>query len=215
MAVTLGDLAAEHGACGTVDVADRGFDHHRLAFLERRLGLFDQFVIKGPVQLVVLLLAMEAGDLGSGLRIVDDARKIEAMGLPVLGRLADVQAIDPSDHLLDGTEAHRRHDLAQFLGDEQEVVDHVLGLADETLAQHRVLGGDAGRAGVEMALAHHQAPFRDQRRGGEAELVGTEQGTDGDVAPGPQAAVDLDANTPAQIVHHQRLVGFGEADFPG
>jgi hypothetical protein len=77
-----------------------------------------------------------------------------------------------------------RHDLAHFLGDEEEVVDDVLGLAGEALAQHRVLRRDADRAGVEMALAHHDAAGRDQRRGGEAELVGAEQRADHDVAAG-------------------------------
>jgi hypothetical protein len=83
------------------------------------------------------------------------------------------------------------HHLAHFFGDEEEVVDDVLGLALEALAQHRVLRGDADRAGVEMALAHHDAAGRDQRRGGEAELVGAEQRADDDVAAGAQAAVDL------------------------
>ncbi len=108
----------------------------------------------------------------------------------------------------------RRHQLAHFLGDEEEEVDDVLGLAGEALAQHRVLGGDADRAGVEMALAHHDAAGRDQRRGGEAELVGAEHGADHDVAPGADAAVDLHRDAAAQAVGDQRLVGLGEADLP-
>jgi hypothetical protein len=91
----------------------------------------------------------------------------------------------------------------------------VLGRALEALAQHRVLGGDAHRAGVEVALAHHDAAGRDQRRGGEAELVGAQQRADDHVAAGAQAAVDLQRNARAQAVEHQRLVGFGKADFPG
>jgi hypothetical protein len=107
-----------------------------------------------------------------------------------------------------------RHDLAQFFGDEEEVVDHVLGLAGEALAQHRVLRGDADRAGVEVALAHHDAAGRDQRRGGKAELVGAQQRADRHVAAGAQAAVDLHRDAAAQVVEHQRLLGFGKADFP-
>ena len=80
-----------------------------------------------------------------------------------------------------------RHQLAHFLGDEEEIVDDVLGLAGEALAQHRVLRRDADRAGVQMALAHHDAAGGDQRRRREAELVGAEQRTDDDVAAGPQA----------------------------
>ena len=110
--------------------------------------------------------------------------------------------------------AHRGHHLAHFFGDEEEEVDDVLGLALEALAQHRVLRRDADRAGVEVALAHHDAAGRDQRRGREAELVGAEQRADHDVAAGADAAVDLHRDAPAQPVGDERLVGFGEADLP-
>ena len=58
-------------------------------------------------------------------------------------------------------------------------------------------------------------PGDDQRRGGEAELVGPEQGADDHVAPGAHAAVDLHRDAPAQAVEHQGLVGLGQADLPG
>ena len=91
----------------------------------------------------------------------------------------------------------------------------MLGRAGEARAQHRVLGGDADRAGVEMAFAHHDAAGGDQRRGREAEFVGAEHGGDRDVAAGAQAAVGLDDDPAAQAVEHQRLLGLGEADLPG
>ena len=83
------------------------------------------------------------------------------------------------------------------------------------LRERRVLGGDAHRAGVQVALAHHDAAHGDQRRGGEAELLGAQQRGDDDVAAGLQLAVRLDADAAAQVVHHQHLLGFGEAEFPG
>ena len=88
------------------------------------------------------------------------------------------------------------------------------GCAGEALAQHRVLGGDPDRAGVEVALAHHDAAGRDQRRGRKAELVGAEQRADHDVAAGADAAVDLHGDAAAQPVGDERLVGFGEPDLP-
>ena len=115
---------------------------------------------------------------------------------------------------LERAEAQLRHDLAHLLGDEEEVVDHVLGLAGEALAQHRVLRRDADRAGVEVALAHHDAAGGDQRRGGEAELVGAEQRADHHVAAGAQPAIDLHGDAAAQAVQHQRLLRLGEADLP-
>ena len=58
-------------------------------------------------------------------------------------------------------------------------------------------------------------PMRDQRRGGEAEFLGAEQGGDDHVAAGLQLAVGLDDDAAAQVVQQQGLVGFGQAEFPG
>ncbi len=66
-----------------------------------------------------------------------------------------------------------------------------------------------------MALAHHDAAGRDQRRGGEAELVGAEQRADHHVAAGAQASVHLQGHAAAQVVHDERLVRLGDADLPG
>ena len=88
------------------------------------------------------------------------------------------------------------------------------GLPRELLAQLGVLRGDADRAGVEVALAHHDAAQRDQRRGGEAELLGAEHGGDHHVAARLDAAVGLQHDAAAEVVHHQRLVRFGDAELP-
>ena len=151
---------------------------------------------------------------GAGLRLHEQLGEIEALGLPVLHQLALVEHLHLADHLVEAAVAERGHQLAHFLGDEEEIVDHVLGLALEALAQHRVLRGDADRAGVEVALAHHDAAGGDQRRGGEAEFVGAQHGAHDHVAAGADAAVDLHRNAPAQAVDDQRLVGLGQADFP-
>ena len=79
----------------------------------------------------------------------------------------------------------------------------MLRLTGEALAQHRILGGDTDRAGVQMTLAHHDAAFDHQRRGGETELIGTEQGADDDVATGLHLTVNLNADTRTQAVEHQ------------
>ena len=147
-------------------------------------------------------------------RLVEHLREVEALGLPVLDGAVLIQHFRLPDHLVERAEAERGHQLAHLLGDEEEVVDHVLGLALELGAQHRVLRGDADRAGVQVALAHHDAAGRDQRRGREAELVGAEQRADDNVAPRSHAAVDLHGDAPAQAVQHERLVRLGEADLP-
>ena len=38
-----------------------------------------------------------------------------------------VEQVDPADELVEGADAELRHDLARFPGDEEEVVDDVLG----------------------------------------------------------------------------------------
>ena len=96
----------------------------------------------------------------------------------------------------------------------KKVVDE-LGLAVEALAQLGVLGGDAHRAGVEVADPHHDAARHHQRGGGEAELLGPEQGADDDVAPGLHLPVDLDHDPVPQAVDHQGLLGLGQAQLPG
>ena len=132
----------------------------------------------------------------------------------MLDTLPHVEQVGAADQVVELADAHLRHQLAHFFGDEEEVVDDMLGLAGEALAQHRILRGDADRAGVEVALAHHDAAFDHQRRGGETEFVGAEQRADDDVAAGLHLAVDLDADAAAQAVQHQRLLRFGQTEFP-
>src|SRR5690606_33269082 len=91
------------------------------------------------------------------------------------------------DHLIDGAEAEGGHDLADFLGEEEEIVDDGRRGAGEPLAQYSVSGGGTDRAGVEMALAHRDAGGGDERRGRHAELNGPEEGADDDVAAGQEA----------------------------
>ena len=136
------------------------------------------------------------------------------MRLPVVDRRARVEHLGVADRLGDRAEAERGEVLAHLLGDELEEVDDELGLAGEPLAQLGVLGGDADRAGVEVADAHHHAAAHHERRGGEAELLGAEQRRDHDVAAGLQLAVALHDDAVAQAVAQQRLLGLGDAELP-
>jgi hypothetical protein len=163
-------------------------------------------------------VVLPLGPVGRFLRrfdLVEDAREVEAVGLPVRDHLLLFEQLGGADDLVQRANAERGQDFAHLFGDEEEVVDDMLRRALEALAQHRVLRGDAHRTGVEVALAHHDAAGRNQRRGGETELVGPEQRADDDVATGLQAAVDLQCDARAQLVEHERLVRFGKADFPG
>ena len=88
------------------------------------------------------------------------------------------------------------------------------GDALELLPQLFVLRADADRAGVGMALTHHDAAHGDQAGGADAELLGAEHGGDHHVAPGLDAAVGAQFHPMAQPVQHQHLVRLGQAHFP-
>ena len=189
-------------------------DLHLLAALERRRALLDQAHVERLGQAVVLHFDVAARHFGRSGRRLQEAAEVEAARLPVGDALPRVEQVDPADQLVEGADAELRHDRARFLGDEEEEVDDVLGSTLELGAQHRVLRRHPHRAGVEVALAHHDAAFGDQRRGREAELVGAEQRADDDIAAGLHLAVGLDADPAAQAVQHQRLLRLGEAELP-
>ncbi len=215
MPVALGHPPGEHGAEAAVVVADGDLDPHRPTRLQCRTGLPDQLVVEGLGQAVILSLAVVGRDPGSGRRQVEQPREVETLGLPVTHCPAHVDEIGAADHVAEAAEAEPRHQATDLFGHEEEVVDHMFRLAREALAQLRVLGGHTHGAGIEVALAHHDAAGHDQRGRRKAELVGPQQGADDHVAPGAQAAVHLHRDTPAQPVQHQGLVGLGQPDLPG
>src|SRR5690606_8534914 len=125
------------------------------------------------------------------LHLVEDTGEIETVGLPVRDHLLLLEQFRGADDLVQRASAERGQDFAHLFGNEEEVVDDVLGRALEALAQDRILRRDPYRTGVEVALAHHDAARRNERRGGKAELVGPEQRADDDVAAGLQPTIDL------------------------
>ena len=129
-------------------------------------------------------------------------------------RVVGFQAIDAADQFVECAEAELRHDLACFLGDHEQIVHDVFRLAVELVAQHFVLRRNADGAGVQVTLAHHDATEHDQGRCAESHFLGTQQRADHDVTAGFHLAVGLHNDTAAQVVHHERLVRFGQAEFP-
>ena len=215
VAVTLGDHARQHGAGRSVRVLDRQCQADRGAVLDRLATAFDQRAVEHAVETVILAVGLADPDALRRFGFVEQPREVEPLGFPVVDHRRPVQHLHLADHVLELAVAELRHPLAHFFGDEEEVVDDVFGQPDEALAQHGVLRRDSDRAGVQVALAHHDAAGRDQRCGREAEFVRTQQRPDDDVAPRPQAAVDLHRNARAQPVDDERLVGFGKPDLPG
>ena len=122
-------------------------------------------------------------DVGTELagRARQHGRQIEQVGLAVARDLDLAQALGMADHLVDGAEAQARHDLAQLLGNKEHKVLDVLWLAAEAATQAAVLRSDAGRAGILLAVALHEAAHGDERHGRKAKLLGTQQAGDGDI----------------------------------
>ena len=213
MAVLFGDHARQHRAGGAIDALDRALDAHRRARRDGRGRLFDQRAVEHMLKIVVLVFGLVDRQM-SGIRLVEQAREIETLGLPMFDRAVAVEHLNLADHLIDRAIAQFGHDLAHFLGDEEEIIDHMLGLSDEALAQDGILRRHAHGAGVEMALAHHDAAGSNQRRGGEAIFISAQQRADNNVTARAQPAIDLHGDARAQAIEHQRLVGFGKPNFP-
>ena len=125
-----------------------------------------------------------------------------------------VDQLGMADDLVQGTEAQGGEQLPDLLGDVLEEVDDEFGPAREALPQLGVLGGDAHRAGVEVADAHHDAPAHDQRGGGEAVFLGAEQGRDQHVPAGLELPVHLHDDAVSEPVAHQCLLGLRQAQLP-
>ena len=83
-----------------------------------------------------------------------------------------------ADHLADGGGADRRQLAAEVLGDGRREPFDLLGRARELRPQVLALGGDAGRARVEVALARHIAAEGDEGSGAEGEFLGPEERRD-------------------------------------
>src|SRR2546423_13493702 len=90
-------------------------------------------------------------------RVVQDGREIQALSLPMTDRIFNVEHVDTADHLIHRAEAEFSHVLTNLLGNEEEEIDYVLGLALEAFAQFGILRRDAHRTRVQVALAHHDA----------------------------------------------------------
>ncbi len=171
-------------------------------------------MVERVLEAVVLCLHAACADVRRHVGLVKDLREVEAARLRVVDRFACFKLVDATDHLVYGAEAQPRHDLPQLVGDEPEVVDEMLRLAGELLAQFGILRRHAARARVQVALAHHDAAHDDQRHCREPELLGAEQARDRHVSPGLHLAVDLDDDPAPQVVQHERLVRLGQPKLP-
>jgi hypothetical protein len=84
--------------------------------------------------------------------------------------------------------------VPDLLGNAPEKRNHVLRGPGELGAKLRLLRSHAHRAGVEVALAGHDATLRDQGRGPEIESPRAQEGRHHDVPAGLEAPVHAQAH---------------------
>ena len=109
-----------------------------------------------------LLLAVVQRRALSGLGLVHKVVQVKAPRLPVIDGTSRLELVHPADHLIDRFEAEFRHVSTKALGEHHEVVDDRFRIPGKLLAKLRVLGGDAHRAGVQVAFAQHDAAHNHQ-----------------------------------------------------
>ena len=153
-----------------------------------------------------------AGGAGLPARRAHDRRQIERSRASTARRRE--QPAPLSDDLADRRRAHGRELAPEILGEGFGEPLDLLGRARELRPEVLALGRDAGRAGVEVALASHVAAERHEHRRPERELLGAEERGDEQVAARPQAAVGAERDPIAEAVPEQRLVDLGEAQLP-
>ena len=221
LGMRLGHRVAQDGAHAAVDVGDVGMKANRaqvrtgigrIGHEQRGVERLVELAVRGHLRQEVTTVGTRNVSTELAGRTRQHGRQIEQVGLTVARDLDLAQALGMADHLVDGAEAQARHDLAQLLGHKEHKVLNVLGLAAETATQAAVLRSDAGRAGVLLAVALHEAAHGDERHGREAKLLGTQQTGDGNIGAVHELAVGLEHHAGAQAVLQQRLLGLGKAE---
>ena len=123
------------------------------------------------------------------------------------------EKIGPPDDILQRCRPQAGEYLANILGQEGHQIDDMVREAGKAGAQIVVLRTHTDRAGVGMALAHHQTAQRDQRSRTDAEFLGAQHGCHDDIAARADAAIGAQGDAFAQPVQRQHLVCFGQAQF--
>ncbi len=212
---TIGDLTGNTRTDRAIEIIDgivkfstRPRIDRRAHVLEHLLGqraLVEGFIVR--IEAVLRLIRDQR-------RIREQRRQIQLALLRGLAR-QNLQKLRVPDQLGQGSRTQRGHDFAAFLRHEFEIVDHHLGQSDEIFAAQKVvLRGDAGGAVVKMADAQILAAQGNHGRRAEAETLGADQRRLDHVQSGFQSAVGLQAHAMPQLVGTQRLMRFGEPQFP-
>ena len=210
----------QHRADGAVDVADRGAELDRRA--ARRcasLASLDQLVVERALEpwSCSLRCSVQSRRGSAAIGLVRGALESRApLRLPVLDDVRAARACrrGRSSRRSCGSRAAAMISRTSSATKKKKLMT-CSGCAGELRAQLRILRGDADRAGVEVALAHHDAAERDQRRRCEKPNSSAPSSAAMTTSrPVRMPAVGLHDDAAAQVVHDQHLLRFGEAELP-
>ena len=146
---------------------------------------------------------------------VESCDEVDALGLPVsIGRRMSSRSTRPtiSSKL---AEAQLRHQLAHFLGDEEEVVDHVLGLAGECL---RSTGSCVATPTGQVLRWHLRIMMQPAAINGAVAKPNSSAPSSAPTTtsrPVLRPPSTCTAMRPRRPFQHQGLLRLGEADLPG
>ena len=167
VAVYTRDFTGQLGADIAVGILDLELGGHRLLVANGAAGRVDDLVVERVgVHAVVAIDAADPWEVFTGLGgdVVQQLAEVEGVGFRMTGNFALAKELRLADQVVELAHAERCHDLAGFLGDRVEEVDHVFDFALELGAVLRIGGGHPYRAIVEMTAAHvRRSPWRSAR----------------------------------------------------
>ena len=171
-------------------------------------------VQSGLVNTIVAVLGADANGIFVGL-VGKHFAQIEGVGLRMIGNLTLCEEfLRAANQFVHRTNSEGCHDLAGLLGHSHHEVDDVVRRSLELGAPLRVCGCDSNGAVVEVALPDINTAHRDHGDGSKVHLLGSQDGGDDHIASGAESAVGAEGDVVAELVHHEDLMGFGDAEFP-
>ena len=193
-------------------VADIVLQLHLLAMAEQRIRIADHF----RIQRLRHLIAAFQGAVGCMRASIGlHQKRVEIEIIQILRPAADLlQQIGAANHIGQLAHAKACQNFAHFFRDEGEKIDHLLRAAGEFGAQRLILRADANRAGIGMALPHHDAAHGHQGCRANAEFLGAQHGRNHHIAPGLDAAIGAQLHAMPQAIEQKYLMGFRKPHFP-
>jgi hypothetical protein len=189
-------------------------DAHRRAARERRLGERDELDVERLVEPVVL-----RDDLGDRRALgqlgqVQHRREVEPGGLPVVDGAGGVEHLDVADRLLQARKPSDARISRTSWAMYSKKVTTNSALPEYFSRSSLRCVGDADRAGVEVADAHHDAA--DTTSGAVAKPYSSAPSSAPMTTSRPVLSwpVDLHDDAVAQAVEQQRLLRLGQAQLP-